>query len=111
MVVPLLEPEKTLVKDLPSSDTDMVKILVLSLPLYQEISTLQRDFSVPRSRVIEDPSPRLDHLVSGLPSIALVGGKFDWLPLAKIRSTVKALQEVAAENTRLDGMGANGEIS
>ncbi len=108
--MPLLEPEKTSVKDLPS-ETDMVKIFFLSLPLYHEISTLQRDFSVPRSNVIDDPRPRLDHLVSGLPSIALAGGKSDWLPLAVIRDTDKALQEAAAETTGLDGMGEKGEIT
>ena len=111
VVVPLLLPEKTLVKDLPSSDTDIVKVFVLSFPLYHDISTLQRDFSVSRSKVIEDPSPRFDHLVSGLPSIALVGGKVDWLPLAKIRATDKALHVAAAETTGLAGMGAKGELS
>ena len=105
VVIPLLAPEKTLVNNFPSSDTDTVKVLVLSLPLYQEISILQRDLFVPRSNVIEDPRPRLDHLVSSFPSTALVGGKLDWLPLAVIPDTDKALQEVAVETTGLDGTG------
>ncbi len=43
----LLEPGKTAGNYLPSLETDMVKVLARSLPIYQAILTLQRDLFGP----------------------------------------------------------------
>src|SRR5262249_7698867 len=49
VVVPLLLPEKTLVKVVPSFETPMVKEYCLSFPKCQMISTLRTVFWLPRS--------------------------------------------------------------
>ena len=93
--MPLLIPVKTLVKDVPSFETDITKLTVLSFPLYQAILTLQMALSLLKSTVIDDPMPKSDHLVLRLPSIALVAGLPAWLPLAVMPEIAKMLQEAA----------------
>src|SRR5881628_3032895 len=62
-VVPLLLPERTFVKVVPSLDADIMKLYDLSLPLYQATSILQMAFSLPKSLSIDEPRPLLVHLV------------------------------------------------
>ena len=47
----------------PSAEVDMTKLYVWDAPLYQAISTEETVFADPRFAVINDPTPRLDHLV------------------------------------------------
>ena len=74
VVVPLLLPEKIFVKLLPSLETKTSNEFTLSFPLNQAISKLQTVFSLPRSNLIHEPRPSLDHLVSKLLSTAADAG-------------------------------------
>ena len=51
--------------------------------------------SLPKSTVIDEPLPKLDHLVLRFASIALVGGLPVWLPLAVTPEIARILQFAA----------------
>jgi hypothetical protein len=72
-VVPLLLPEYTLAKAVPSEETEITKLFVLVSPLYHAISTLQIPFCCPKSAPIHEPIQLLDHLVLRLLSMVFSG--------------------------------------
>ena len=59
----MLVPENTVVNVVPSVEVDMTKLFVRDAPLYQATSREVTVFADPRFAVINDPTPRLDHLV------------------------------------------------
>ena len=92
LVVPLLVPEKTSVNDLPSFETAITKLLILSVPLYDETSRLHVVFFFPISNVSDDPRPCSDHRVVRSPSIAYFGPRLGVPPVSVIFETVSLLQ-------------------
>ena len=85
-------------------------MFVRDAPLYQAISTEETVFADPRFAVINDPTPRLDHLVPRLPSNAFEG-KLPSLPLAVTEATGRtgSVGGVAATvNDHVLGAPANG---
>jgi hypothetical protein len=72
-VVPLLLSENIFVNEMPSSDTEIVKLFCLGLPRYQAISTLHMLFFDPRSACIQEPLPLFDQRVLRLLSMAFTG--------------------------------------
>ena len=75
--VPLLEFITRGFQDSVSFETDIVKLMTRSFPLYQAISILHRNLSAPKSKVMNEPKPRFDHLVLKLLSIAFLAGELD----------------------------------
>ena len=92
LVVPLLVPEKTSVNDLPSFETAITKLLILSVPLYHETSRLHIVFFFPISNVRDDPRPCSDHRVARSPSIAYFGPRLGVPPASVIFETDSLLQ-------------------
>ena len=75
MVVPELFPVNTLLKLVPSVETDIIKLYCLEAPSAQAMSTLQTDFCTPKSTCIQGLTMNVEyHLVLKLLSMALVGG-------------------------------------
>jgi hypothetical protein len=66
---------------MPSVEVDITKLFVRDAPLYHAMSTEDTVFVDPRFAVINDPTPRLDHLVPRLLSNAFEG-TLPSLPLA-----------------------------
>ena len=92
LVVPLLVPEKTLVNDLPSFETPITNLLILSVPLYHETSKLHTVFFFPISNVRDYPRPCSDHRVAGSSSIAYFGPRLGVPPASVIFETDSLLQ-------------------
>ena len=92
LVVPLLVPEKTSVNDLPSFETAITKLLILSVPLYHETSRLHIVFFFPISNVRDDPRPCSDHRVARSPSIAYFGPRLGVPPASVIFEMARLLQ-------------------
>ena len=92
LVVPLLVPEKTSVNDLPSFETPITNLLILSVPLYHETSRLHIVFFFPISNVRDDPRPCSDHRVARSSSIAYFGPRLGVPPASVIFETDSLLQ-------------------
>ena len=87
-----LVPEKTSVNDLPSFETPITNLLILSVPLYHETSKLHTVFFFPISNVRDDPRPCSDHRVAGSSSIAYFGPRLGVPPASVIFETDSLLQ-------------------
>ena len=75
VLVPLLFPENTFEKLLPSVETDIVKIYWRLFPSAHATSTLHIDLLAPKSTLIHGLTLNVDHhLVFALLSMALLGG-------------------------------------
>ena len=73
--MPLLFPEKTFVKLVPSVETASMKLYWRVAPSAQAISTPHTDFNAPKLALIHGLTLNVEyHLVLRLLSIALVGG-------------------------------------
>jgi hypothetical protein len=72
----------------PSVEVDMTKLFVRVAPLYHAMSTEETVFTDPRFAVMNDPTPKLDHLVPRLLSNAF-DGTLPSLPLAVTEVGVK----------------------
>jgi hypothetical protein len=66
---------------MPSVEVDITKLFVRDAPLYHAMSTEETVFADPRFAVMNDPTPRSDHLVPRLLSNAFEG-TLPSLPLA-----------------------------
>jgi len=74
VLVPELFPVNTLLKLVPSVETDITKLYCLEAPSAQAMSTLQTDFCAPKSSCIQGLVVNVEyHFVLRLLSMALVG--------------------------------------
>ena len=109
VVFPLLVLRNFSENEVPSTDDEITKLFCRTSPRYQEISTLQIFFFDPKSSWIQEPIPRLDHLLLRLPSRTLEG-TLPSLPDALTADTGKLSHDAArAEISLLDSSTPNCE--
>ena len=81
-----------MVNVVPSVEVDMTKLYVRDAPLYHAMSKDETVFADPRSAVMNDPTPKLDHLVPRLLSNAF-DGTLPSFPLAVTEATGRTVSD------------------